>query len=88
MANFTCLLAARSWWAAEQGADADDDGLAGLPAPVILSSGYVHPSAVQAIGHAGLAGRTCAAWRATTPGALDLDALDAAAGGGGRPRRS
>ena len=54
MANFTGLIAARSWWAERCGFDADEAGLAGAPAPVILSSGYVHPSAMQAIGMAGL----------------------------------
>src|SRR5918995_3627241 len=47
MANFTGLAAARTWWAERQGLDADEAGVAGLPAPVVLTSGYVHPSAVQ-----------------------------------------
>ena len=37
MANFTGLIAARSWWAERCGFDADEAGLAGAPAPVILT---------------------------------------------------
>ena len=33
MANFTGLIAARSWWAERCGFDADEAGLAGAPAP-------------------------------------------------------
>ncbi len=75
MANFTCLLAARNWWAAEHGAGADTDGLAGLPTPSILSSGYVHPSAVQAIGMLGLGRENVRRLARDGVGRLDLDAL-------------
>src|SRR5215217_7899031 len=54
MANFVGLAAARSWWAEKRGVDVDQGGLASLRAPEILSSGYIHPSAVQAIGMLGL----------------------------------
>ncbi|MGH2981616.1 MAG: pyridoxal phosphate-dependent decarboxylase family protein, partial [Solirubrobacterales bacterium] len=54
MANFVGLAAARNWWAEQRCVDVDDAGLAELPAAAILSSGYVHPSAVQAIGMLGL----------------------------------
>ena len=54
MANFTSLAAARSWWAEQHGANAEEDGLAGLPPMPVFSSGYVHPSAQQAIGMLGL----------------------------------
>jgi len=84
MANFTCLLAARSWWAAEHGAGADTGGLAGLPRPLILSSGYVHPSAVQAVGMLGLGRENVRRLSRDGVGRLDLYALagelEAAAG--------
>ncbi len=49
MANFVALAAARNWWAERLGVDVEERGLAGLPPPAIFSSGYIHPSAVQAI---------------------------------------
>ena len=54
MANFTGLAAARHWWAERQGADVEDAGLSELPAPVVLTSGYVHSTAVLALGMLGL----------------------------------
>jgi glutamate/tyrosine decarboxylase-like PLP-dependent enzyme len=77
MANFTCLLAARGWWAERQGADADLDGLSALPAPVILSSGHVHPSAVQAVGMLGWGQDSVRRLARDETGALDLAALEA-----------
>lgn len=83
MANFVGLASARSWWAEQLGVDVDADGLAGLPQARILTSGYVHPSAVQAIGMLGL-GR--ANVRKLGAGRLDLAALEDALRGadGGR----
>ena len=48
MANFTGLLAARSWWAERHGIDVDEAASPARPRPRILTGGYVHPSAVQA----------------------------------------
>ena len=76
MANFTGLLAARSWWGEQHGFDADADGLAGAPAPRILSSGYVHPAAVQAAGMLGLGRANVRALSADAVGRLDRDALE------------
>lgn len=75
MANFVGLASARSWWAEHQGIDVEADGLSGLPAPTILTSSYVHPSAIQAIGMLGL-GR--ANVRRLGAGRLDLGALEQA----------
>jgi glutamate/tyrosine decarboxylase-like PLP-dependent enzyme len=53
----------------------ESDGLAALPPPLVLSSGYVHPSAVQAVGMLGL-GRGCIRRLTGDPvGRLDVDAL-------------
>jgi glutamate/tyrosine decarboxylase-like PLP-dependent enzyme len=77
MANLTGLAAARGWWADRQGADVDEAGLAGLPRPAILSSGYVHPSAVQAIGMLGLGRANVERLARDGVGRLDLEALQA-----------
>jgi hypothetical protein len=61
MVNFVALAAARNWWADRLGVDVDQDGLSNLPAPLIVSSGYLHPSAAQAIGMLGL-GRASGDW--------------------------
>jgi glutamate/tyrosine decarboxylase-like PLP-dependent enzyme len=76
MANFTGLAAARTWWAERQGLDADEAGVAGLPAPVVLTSGYVHPSAVQAVGMLGLGRSNVRRLARDGTGRLDLDALE------------
>jgi glutamate/tyrosine decarboxylase-like PLP-dependent enzyme len=78
MANFCGLIAARSWWAERCGVDADEAGLAGAPAPVILSSGYVHPSAMQAISMAGLGRANVRRLARDGVGRLDVEALAAA----------
>jgi glutamate/tyrosine decarboxylase-like PLP-dependent enzyme len=78
MANFTGLAAARSWWAERQGADADELGLASLPPPAILTSGYVHPSAMQAVGMLGLGRGNVRKLSRDAAGRLDLEALEAA----------
>ena len=76
MANFVGLAAARRWWGLEHGADVDANGLAGLPAIPVFASGYLHASAVKALGLLGV-GRTAPRILARdAPGRLDLDALD------------
>ena len=75
MANFAGLAAARNWWAEKQGVDVDEQGLAALPAPTVLTSGYVHPSAVQAVGMLGLGRSNVRRLERDGVGRLDLDAL-------------
>ena len=75
MANFTGLIAARGWWAERTGFDADDAGLAGARPPAILSGGYVHPSAVQALGMLGLGRTNVQRLARDGAGRVDLDAL-------------
>ncbi len=77
MANFVALAAARSWWAEQQGVDVDGVGLGGLRATPILSSGYIHPSAVQAIGMLGMGRDNVERLAADGAGRLDLAALEA-----------
>jgi len=49
MANFVGLGAARRWWAQEHGVDVDEQGFAGLPAVPVLSTPYIHASALKAL---------------------------------------
>jgi glutamate/tyrosine decarboxylase-like PLP-dependent enzyme len=77
MANFVGLAAARNWSAEQHGVDVEDAGLAGLPKPVILTSGYVHPSAVQAIGMLGMGRGNIERLSRDAAGRLDLELLEA-----------
>jgi glutamate/tyrosine decarboxylase-like PLP-dependent enzyme len=77
MANFVALAAARGWWAEQQGVDVDEAGLTGLTAPAILSSGYIHPSAVQAIGMLGMGQGNVERLARDAAGRLDAGALEA-----------
>ncbi len=76
MANFVALAAARNWWAEQRGVDVERAGLSDLPAPAILSSGYIHPSAVQAIGMLGLGQGNVERLASDAAGRLDADALE------------
>jgi glutamate/tyrosine decarboxylase-like PLP-dependent enzyme len=76
MANFVALAAARNWWGEQQSVDVDAEGVIGLPPPVILSSGYLHPSAVQAIGMLGLGRANVRRLARDDVGRLDLAALE------------
>ena len=76
MANFVALAAARNWWGEQHGVDVEADGVGKLPSPVILSSGYLHPSAVQAIGMLGLGRANIRRLAGDDVGRLDLAALE------------
>ncbi|MGH2986432.1 MAG: pyridoxal phosphate-dependent decarboxylase family protein [Solirubrobacterales bacterium] len=83
MANFTGLAAARNWWAEQHSIDVEEAGLAGLlPAPV-LTSGYVHASAVQAIGMLGIGRANVRRLPRDGAGRLDLEAFAEALAGAG-----
>jgi glutamate/tyrosine decarboxylase-like PLP-dependent enzyme len=75
MANFVSLAAARNWWGERHGVDVEAHGLASLPPPQIFSSGYLHPSAVQAVGMLGLGRGNIRRLARDAVGRLDLDAL-------------
>jgi glutamate/tyrosine decarboxylase-like PLP-dependent enzyme len=78
MANFTGLAAARRWWAARHGVDVDQEGWAGLPALPVLSSGYIHTSAVKALTMLGVGRGSVRRFSADGTGAVDLKGLEQA----------
>ena len=57
-ANVVGLAAARRWWALRHGVDVDQHGVAELPAGPIFAGGFLHASAVKAVGMLGLGGAT------------------------------
>ena len=77
MASFVGLAAARQWWGAAQGVDIAEEGLAGLPRPVVLTSGYVHASVVKSLAMLGIGRKSVERFSADNRGALDLAALRA-----------
>jgi glutamate/tyrosine decarboxylase-like PLP-dependent enzyme len=74
-ANFTALGAARRWWGEQHGVDVDAVGLAGLPRTPVFSSGYVHSSAIKALGMLGL-GRELRTFSQDEVGRVDLRGLE------------
>ncbi|MFL5892721.1 MAG: pyridoxal phosphate-dependent decarboxylase family protein [Solirubrobacterales bacterium] len=76
LANFAALAAARGWWAEQRGVDVDQEGLSTLPPPPILASGYIHPSAIQAIGMLGMGQANVERFTRDAAGRLDVDALE------------
>jgi glutamate/tyrosine decarboxylase-like PLP-dependent enzyme len=86
MANFMGLAAARDWCADRQGVDVAQEGLSALPPIPVLSSGYVHSSAVKSLALLGVGKRNVRRLTRDAAGRLDLDALEAElAGLGGSP---
>jgi glutamate/tyrosine decarboxylase-like PLP-dependent enzyme len=78
MANFVGLAAARRWWGLEQGVDVESAGTSGLPPMTILSSGYVHVSALRAVAMLGLGRERVRQLSRDAAGRLDLDAMSVA----------
>ena len=78
MANFTGLAAARRWWAGRHGIDVDAAGFFDLPQAPVFSSGYIHSSAIKAIGMLGLGRETVRTFAQDDAGRLDRDGLEGA----------
>jgi glutamate/tyrosine decarboxylase-like PLP-dependent enzyme len=75
MANFTGLAAARRWCAGRSGVDVEKQGLAALPQIPILSSGFIHVSAVKSLGMLGLGRATPTICSADATGRIDLERM-------------
>jgi glutamate/tyrosine decarboxylase-like PLP-dependent enzyme len=86
MANFVGLCAARQWWGERQGVDVAERGMAGMPEVPVLTSGYVHSSAVKVLAMLGIGRSAVRKLVRDSVGRLDVDALEDALGDlGGRP---
>ena len=85
-ANLVGLASARRWWGLQHGVDIDEDGWSGLPDAPVFASGYLHASAVKALGILGLGRRRAQTLAIDAAGRLDLGALERALQGlGGKP---
>src|SRR4029077_9170068 len=77
-ANLVGLAAARRWWGLEHGVDVDERGISELPPVPMFAGGFLHASAVKALGMLGL-GRSRPAILSRDPaGHIDLEAVEAA----------
>ncbi|NIR48760.1 aspartate aminotransferase family protein [candidate division KSB1 bacterium] len=78
MANFVGLAAARQWWGEQHGTNVAEQGLAGLPKIPVLTSGYIHASAIKALAMLGIGRSAVQTFSADTSGRLDLKGMEAA----------
>jgi glutamate/tyrosine decarboxylase-like PLP-dependent enzyme len=78
MANFVSLAAARHWCGEQRGIEVEEEGLFGLEPVEILSSGYIHASALKAAAMLGIGRSHVRALARDDAGRLDLDALERA----------
>lgn len=79
MAHFTALAGARQWWGEQHGVDIANDGVSGLPAMPVLTSRYVHVTALKVLAMLGV-GRERITDCSDADGRLDPSALEAALG--------
>jgi glutamate/tyrosine decarboxylase-like PLP-dependent enzyme len=75
MANFVGLASARQWWGEKLGSDVGEDGLNGLPQMPVLTSGYIHASAVKALSMLGLGRSSVRKFTRDDVGRIDLAAM-------------
>ncbi len=75
-ANFVGLASARRWWGLQHRVDIDSHGLAGLPAVPVFASGYLHASAVKALGMLGIGRQQPQILAQDSAGRLDLAGLE------------
>ena len=75
MANFVGLAAGRRWCGLQRGVDVEEEGLAAMPQIPVLSSGYIHSSAVKALAMLGLGRRNIRKFARDDAGRVDLEAL-------------
>ena len=77
MANFICLAAGRDWCVQQLGGSAAETGLAGAPQVPVLTSGYVHASALKSLALLGLGRANVRRLARDLRGRLDLVRLAA-----------
>jgi glutamate/tyrosine decarboxylase-like PLP-dependent enzyme len=77
-ANLVGLGAARRWWGLQHGVDIDARGFADLPPVPVFSSGYLHASAVKALGMLGIGREQPRILVRDAAGRFDLPVLAAA----------
>jgi glutamate/tyrosine decarboxylase-like PLP-dependent enzyme len=75
-ANFSALAAARQWWGSQHGVDVASRGLAGLPPIPVLTSGFVHASALKALAMLGVGRDQVTYCQADDTGRVDLAGLE------------
>jgi glutamate/tyrosine decarboxylase-like PLP-dependent enzyme len=78
LAHVTGLACARHWWAGEHGVDVASQGLTGLPAMPVFSSGLVHVTTRKALQILGCGRDTLTTFASDDTGRADLAAMDAA----------
>jgi glutamate/tyrosine decarboxylase-like PLP-dependent enzyme len=77
MANYVGLAAGRRWCGLQRGVDVEDEGLAAMSQIPVMSSGYIHSSAVKAAAMLGLGRRNVRTFARDDAGRVDLEALGA-----------
>ncbi len=86
MANFAGLAVARRWWGMQHGLDIDNRGFSGLPPVPVFASGYLHASAVKALGMLGIGRQQPQLVTKDAAGRVDLVGLEVALKAlGGKP---
>ena len=78
MANFVGLAAARQWCGERHGVDVGEQGLAAAPPIRVVTSGYIHASALKALAMLGLGRAAVARCERDDAGRVDLDACERA----------
>jgi glutamate/tyrosine decarboxylase-like PLP-dependent enzyme len=76
MANFVGMAAARQWWGECHGVDVSEHGLVGLPKMPVLTSGYVHASAVKVLSLLGVGRSSIERHTRDAVGAVDLASME------------
>ena len=77
-ANMVGLASARRWWGMQLGVDVDAEGLSGLPPVPVFASGYLHASAIKALGMLGIGRRRPRVLARDAAGRLDVPGLRSA----------
>lgn len=78
MANFTALAAARQWWGQQHDVNIAEQGMSGLPALPVLTSGFVHASVRKALGMLGIGHALVQVFSRDPSGRVDLENLERA----------